>query len=197
MTAAAEDFAFETDCLRLRPLGAEDEALYCGLYTDPDTMRFIGPPLTPERAARSFHTVLRKTADPTNSLHFYAIVEKATQTVVGICGQQPIDATGSRVELGMMLSSKSRSLGYSPEALAAALDMTFAALPIDAVWVQYQPANTAAGRLCDRLGFEPYTDGMDDAIRGSVVRFVHRSNWRRTDTVNKQGKTNVERDQLL
>jgi RimJ/RimL family protein N-acetyltransferase len=183
--------------VELRPLSETDEALYCSLYTDAETMALIGAPLSTERAARSFRTVLRRSANPTDSQHFYAIVEKETQTVVGICGQQRVDATKRRVELGMMLSSLARSRGYSPEAFAAAIDMTFAALPIDTVWVQYHPANAAAGRLCDRLGFVPYADERADSIHPSIVRCVQRSKWHRTDTVNKQGKTNVERDQLF
>ena len=33
--------SFETARLRMRPLDASDEALYCALYTTPGLMRFI------------------------------------------------------------------------------------------------------------------------------------------------------------
>ena len=46
-------FAFETDRLRMRPLRADDEALFLDLYTDAETMRYIGEPLSLERAKRS------------------------------------------------------------------------------------------------------------------------------------------------
>ncbi len=82
-----------------------------------------------------------------------------------------------------MLLSEARSRGYSPEILALAVDMTFTALLIDTVWVQYHPANTAAGRLCDRLGFESYADGALDT-NSVIVRCVHRSTWYHTDASN-------------
>ena len=44
----------ETPRLRLRPLEPRDEAMFCHLYTDPDVMRRILPPLSQEAATQSF-----------------------------------------------------------------------------------------------------------------------------------------------
>jgi RimJ/RimL family protein N-acetyltransferase len=179
--------------VELRPLREADESVYCSLYTDADTMALIGPPLSPERAARSFHTALRRTADPTDSFRCFAVVERATRIAIGLCGQQPIDVAGRRAEIGIMLTRHARERGHSAGAFALLIDVTFAALPIDTVWVQYHPANAAAERMCDRLGFEPYAEGIRDTD-SAIVRRVLRSTWNRTDNVNNQGKTNVERD---
>jgi RimJ/RimL family protein N-acetyltransferase len=49
----------ETPRLRMYALAASDEALFCELFTDMETMRFVGRPLAPVRAAASFRTALR------------------------------------------------------------------------------------------------------------------------------------------
>ena len=44
--------------LCLRPLQPEDEALYVGLYTDPDTLRHVLAPQTGDAARRGFAAAL-------------------------------------------------------------------------------------------------------------------------------------------
>jgi hypothetical protein len=54
---------FETPRLRMHALAASDQALFCELFTDKETMRFVGRPLEPVRAAASFRTALRSHID--------------------------------------------------------------------------------------------------------------------------------------
>ena len=42
----------------LRSMRESDEELYCDLFCDPETMRYIGPPWTRADAARAFRGVL-------------------------------------------------------------------------------------------------------------------------------------------
>ena len=102
----------------MRRLHEDDEALYCGLYTDAETMRFICAPLSPERAARSFRKVLASKTQA-NGPRYFAMFDKATQHVIGLCAIQQPDAEMQRAEVGMMLKSEARARGYATEALHA------------------------------------------------------------------------------
>src|SRR4051794_9023564 len=95
---------FETARLRMRPLDERDEALYCGLYTDPDTMRFICPVLTLERARRSFRKTIQRPR-PTEGAYLFAIIQTHDADVVGVCAAAHVDVSGGRAEVGVMLQS--------------------------------------------------------------------------------------------
>ena len=51
-------FDFETERRRLRTLETGDETLLHDFYTDPETMRFVAPPLSAEQAAGRFRNIL-------------------------------------------------------------------------------------------------------------------------------------------
>ncbi|MBS0193326.1 MAG: GNAT family N-acetyltransferase [Proteobacteria bacterium] len=163
--------------IRLRPPCPADEALYCGLYTDPATMAYVASPLTAAQARASFRSILHD-ADTDARPHIRIVVEKATGKAIGLAGWQPPNLRRRWVELGAMLHADARNQGYSVEAVTLIVDRAFAALPIDAVWVQYQPAHVAAGRLCDRLGMHRLADdAMGGAVHGFIVRTVSRASW--------------------
>ena len=180
----------------MRHLCAEDEALYCGLYTDAGTMRFIAEPWSMERAKRMFSKLIAL-SDARNGPNYFAMLEKDTQRAIGLCAIQRPDAEMQRAEVGMMLNSDARGRGYATEAFAALMTEAFLALPIDTVWVQYHPANTAAERLFIGLGFLPATDvAIGDVHHAQCTRAMLRSAWGALNSVNARGKDNVERHQL-
>jgi RimJ/RimL family protein N-acetyltransferase len=99
--------------MSMRPLSEGDAALFCELYGDPETMRFVGPALSRERAQRSFQFILTsRDSRPARRL-FMAIVEKASQRAIEISAFQRVDTRHRRVETGMMLDSVERT-GSSP-----------------------------------------------------------------------------------
>src|SRR5689334_10346935 len=49
----------ETERFRLRPLAAQDEALYIAIYTDQTLMRYVGDPMPISDARRACHAFLR------------------------------------------------------------------------------------------------------------------------------------------
>jgi RimJ/RimL family protein N-acetyltransferase len=188
---------FDTERLRMRHLVENDEALYCDLYTDPDTMRYIGEPMSPERAARSFRKALAWSRQQPDEPQFFAIQEKATQQAIGLCAIQPFDADTRKVEIGMMLKPEARKQGYATEGLAALVTTAFSALPTEAVWVQYSPEHTAAERLVISVGFAQCADGEIGTVRGAkCVWSVGRSSWRSSNTTNHLGEDDVERDRV-
>ena len=109
----------DTERLRMRPLSKGNASLYYHLYEDPDTMRFVGRPLSRERAERSFRNALASLdCRPVERL-LLVIVEKASQQAIGISALQDFDARRRRIQAGIMLESGSRGRGFGKEVLGA------------------------------------------------------------------------------
>lgn len=146
-------FPVETARLRMRPIGRGDAALYEHLYTDADTMRFIGAPLAPERAARSFRSALAGMRRQPIERLFLTVEEKATRTDIGICSLQNFDAEGRSVQAGVMFVASARAKGYSKEGFVGLIQQVFAQLPVDELWVQFAVDHVAVQRAVLSVGF--------------------------------------------
>jgi RimJ/RimL family protein N-acetyltransferase len=167
----------------MRRLNDGDEALYCSLYTDAGTMRFICEPLTPERAARGFRNSLA-----TSGSMFFTILEKATQYPVGICAAMQLDTSATRAEVGIMLKSDACSKGYAREGLGGLVRQAFLLFPVEKIWVQCSALNPLVERMVCAVGF-----ALDDPVAketGSLLQriwSIHRSSWPSADTTNQWG----------
>ncbi len=163
----------QTENLRMRPVVQGDEALYCWLYTDPQTMRFVGPPLSRERAQRGFRKVLESVERRPIELVLLVIVEKATDRSIGIGAFQDFDLHRHRVQAGMMLGSGARGRGFGKEGLRALIDHAFATFAVDEVWTQHAADNADARRLTISLGLSHNTETGS----GKLVRSAWRHSW--------------------
>jgi len=99
---------FQTARLRMRALSEGDQALFCRLYTDAESMRFIGRPLSMTRALAAFHWTLQSIREESTGPCFFAIVAKASKRAVGLCAIQPVVRTAQRAEIGIMLAPEVR-----------------------------------------------------------------------------------------
>ena len=162
----------------MRPLGPQDSALYCHLYTDQETMRFIGAPMTTERAARSFSTALAgMNRDPIERL-FFIVVEKASRRDVGICSLQNFDAQRRSVQAGVMFVAGARAQGYSKEGFTGLIRQVFAHLPVDELWVQFAADHIVVERAVISVGFERRREeAPGDGQQPHSVWFVRRDSW--------------------
>jgi RimJ/RimL family protein N-acetyltransferase len=171
-------FAFDTERLHIRPLTTSDEALYCSLYTDPETMRFIGPALSAERAARSFQTALRLIQSEPLKDVFLTLALKTTSQVFGICSLQGIDALQHRAQAGIIIASAGRSRGLATEGLSGLMTRAFELLPLDEIWVQIAPDHIIVERLVLSVGFQPRSGAGRPHVRpGQRVWSVLRDSW--------------------
>jgi RimJ/RimL family protein N-acetyltransferase len=161
----------------LRTLEQVDESLYGHLYTDAETMRFIGPPLSAERAARSFRAALALTNRQPARQQLFAVVEIATQRAIGIGSLQGIDPQQRRVEVGIMIEAAARSHGYATEGLACLVQQAFRTLPVDEVQARIAATHTVVERLVISVGFSPHGDMAGDDGRELRLWRVHRGSW--------------------
>ena len=165
----AEDWTFDTPRLHIRPLAAADQQLYAELYSDPETMRYIGAPLTRQRAERSFRKLLG--SDPSSAAGLVlAIVERATGHAIGLCSVQNIDLSSSTAEAGIILRAQARSRGYSREGLGAVVEHAFRTLQLREVWVQISADYAIVRRLVASVGFTRCDGRADGAPRVEVWR---------------------------
>ena len=168
-----------TTRLILRPIRESDEELYCGLFCDPETMRFIGPSWTRAAASRAFHSVLEATrATPPRAL-FLVMVPRDAQEPIGLCSLQNFDPTGRRIEMGVMVASRVRARGIASEALIALIAHAFATLPVDDVWVRIALGHAACERTAVIIGLVRHTVTAPEDLAKNVSRWsAYRDSWR-------------------
>jgi RimJ/RimL family protein N-acetyltransferase len=166
---------FESSRLWLRTLTRTDADLYCGLYTDAATMRFIGAPLSQPRALKTFGTALRQTMGRPVKRLFLAIVTRTQQQAIGICS---IELHGRQAEIGVILCAGSRARGYGTEVTIACITLAFAILPVDAVWLRTSAEHHVAERLAMGIGFSRGAEAGDrDTSDGRRVWSIGRHAW--------------------
>ena len=162
----------------MRFLSEGDATLYCDLYGDPDTMRFVGPPLSRERAQRSFRKALASRHRRPLEQLFLVIVANASKQAIGIGALQDLDARRRRVEAGMMLECESVGHGFGKEGLCALVTYAFAIFPVDEVWIQHAAGNSNAKRVPISLGLSRNTDAAYDNGSGRFIWSAYRESWR-------------------
>jgi ribosomal-protein-alanine N-acetyltransferase len=164
--------------LILRSMRESDEDLYCQLFCDPETMRFIGSPWTRADAARAFRGVLRATrATPPRAL-FLTMVPKDAQQPIGLCSLQNFDPPGRRAEMGVMVASSSRAQGVASEALIALIAHAFATLPVDEVWVRIALDHAACERTAVLIGLAPNAHAAPEDLAANLRRWsAYRGSW--------------------
>src|SRR6185312_5732624 len=98
---------FETERLCAYPVRAADEELFCRLYSDADTMRHIGNPLTWRAASARFQSIVQAPA----SAPYLFTLNSLDGNAVGLCGVVQICVARRSAEVGMMLLPSERSRG--------------------------------------------------------------------------------------
>lgn len=144
--------------LRLRPLGEADRALFCRLYTDPELMRHIGPPLSEADAARRFRAACRRNRDPALRQWIWVLAEAHAQSDIGLLG---LTRQGDAAEIGALLPLPWQGQGYAAEAIAALVEHAFTLPGLARLFTRHRGDHAAAAGLMRKLGFErrPTEDG--------------------------------------
>lgn len=146
----------ETERLLLEPLDESRLEEFCALMADPDTMRYWAPAaFTRDAAERSFQASLARLLEHGFGKRW--VLVKATGAGVGFTetkhfGASCEDVSPEEVELGWMITPGAWGRGYATEAGAAVRDEAFARLGLESVIAVHHPANTASGRVMEKLG---------------------------------------------
>jgi ribosomal-protein-alanine N-acetyltransferase len=140
----------ETPRLRLRPFAAGDLDDLCGLFGDPEVMRYVGNGV---RTREETEASLARMAGHWPRLGFgmWALHDKETGRFVGRCGLQPLADT-PEVELGYTLHRAFWGRGLAAEASAAALRHGFETVGLPRVVAIALPENAASRRVMEKAG---------------------------------------------
>lgn len=172
--------------LVLRSIHELDEELYCELFCDPETMRYIGPPWTRAAAARAFRSVLEATRRTPPRALFLTLIPKETQRPIGLCTLQNIDPVRRQTELGVMLVPAARVQRLATEAMVTVIAHAFAMLPVDEVWVRFAVDHAACERLALRTGLIRHADVSPQDLASNLWRWsAYRSSWRPAAPVSR------------
>ncbi|RKN39669.1 GNAT family N-acetyltransferase [Micromonospora endolithica] len=149
-----------TERLTLRHWRESDLDPWAAVNADPEVMRFLGPPLTPQRstaAARRWQEVLDR-----RGYGFWAVEVRDTGEFVGVTGLDRMDEgmPFSGVEVGWRLARPAWGHGYATEAARAALAYGFDTVGLPEILAVVTAPNARSHALARRLGMT--TDPAED-----------------------------------
>lgn len=143
--------------LSLQPLAREHEALYLGLYGDPETMARILAPLDAAAARRAFQRELAE-----------AEKKPAQRATWAICGQPDGEAFGliglvmdgdAGAEVGVVLAPEHQGRGHASEAISLLASHAFLAMGLRRLHTRHADGHGLARGLMLRLGFRETDTG--------------------------------------
>lgn len=151
----AQGTDIETDRLILRPITAEAAAaLVADRPAATEILRAAIPGDWPHPNLLEFLPQLAGLGDALQPFGALAIVERATNEVVGDIGfHGPPDSDG-RVEVGYSIVPDRRRRGYAAEALAGLVDWTARQAGVREVMARCEPSNVGSVRTLESQGFE-------------------------------------------
>jgi RimJ/RimL family protein N-acetyltransferase len=144
-----------TERLLLRPFAPDDLPALTGLCGEESFWWYgLRRAMTPQETEEFLARITAPYEGPDPALH--AVVERSTGSLVGYAGLSVphfLPEVLPAVEVGWRLGEAFRGRGYATEAGAAALEWGFTTLGLERIISIYEPANTASGKVMDRLGF--------------------------------------------
>lgn len=160
-----------TQCLTLRSLAASDLETYRALYTDSDTMRFIGTSLTAAQAERSFLTAL---AGKSANRQQFLVAELGEPAVaIALCG---LTNHANSVEVGIIMLRAFRGRDLARSTVRLLVSHAFEQFTGDWICVDYDPLNLRAARLFASLGFA-VRSGFAAQNSARSLAWVARDEW--------------------
>jgi ribosomal-protein-alanine N-acetyltransferase len=141
----------ETERLLLRPFARDDLDEFASINADADVMRYIGDGKTQTRAQTEMrlNAILEHWAQ--HGFGLWAVVDRASNTLVGFCGLQYLDNT-AEIEIGYRLAKQFWGMGFATEAAAATLRYAFEVLGLDRIVAVVQPENFASQSVIEKIG---------------------------------------------
>lgn len=144
---------FQTQRLTLREFTFDDTEFILKLLNDPSFIRFIG-----DRNVRSVEDARKYLKGPMvsyerNSFGLWAVEDKASRTLLGMCGLIKRD-TLPDVDIGYAFLPEFHSQGYAFEAANASMGYAKETLKLPRILAIVSPQNERSIRLLEKLGMK-------------------------------------------
>ena len=171
----------ETTRLVLRPIADADLDAFAAMYADPEIMRHLGDGRPLSRAATWRTMALFAGHWALRGYGQWALVEKATGTVIGRAGLwNPEGWPG--LEVGWLLDRRHWGRGFATEGARAALDQAFEVVRADRVISVIALGNVRSIRVAERIGerFERTIALDTPAVAGPIevaIYAIDRDRW--------------------
>lgn len=136
----------------LSPMNLEDAARYAEWLNDIEVaanLVWLERVINTDREKK----ILEKMIDSGNPV--FAIIDSATDQLIGNCGLHRIDHVDRKAELGIFIGNKNYwNKGYGTEATNLILDFAFNAVNLNNIMLEVYAYNTAAIRVYEKCGFK-------------------------------------------
>jgi len=153
-----------SDRLTLRAPTLDDLDALAALWSDPETMRYIGKgvPWARSDVRERLERAIRTHAE--TGMTFWTVVRNDDQTVLGQGGVVPIAFNGPEHELGYRLGRDHWGKGYATEVARLAASYAFDSLGLDRLVAVTYPENEPSRRVLIKAGFR--ATGTSDLYYG-------------------------------
>jgi len=150
----AIEFPLTTRRLRIRPFALADAQALHAVWADPANERFTTDYPAPATVAETREAIAALLAAEPNGP--WAVVERATDALVGDCGLFPADG---EIELAYGFRRDRWGRGYASEAAAACIRAGFEELGLTRIVADiHAGGNPASARVLAKLGFRPWRE---------------------------------------
>lgn len=146
-----------TQRLMLRPFELQDEEAAFAFFCDPDVMRYsLNGPHNSRKPTEDFITTNMNRQGHKGYL-IWAVVERASNEVIGMCGLAEFGHGLTGIELAYRLRKECWSRGYGSEAAMVSVEYPFTEIQLDRLIAAVEPANVASVQVLEKCGFERIT----------------------------------------
>jgi RimJ/RimL family protein N-acetyltransferase len=168
-----------TPRLLLRTFRGDDLPQYAALNSDPEVVRYLGGPLSPEQSTAIAEWAQQLYAS--EGIGLVAVERRTDGAFLGMCGLHRLQSFPDDVEVAWRLAHPYWGCGYATEAASAWVDHAFTVLGLHRVISITDPPNVRSLAVMHRLGmvFERETEVDEDGERFvAVVHAVTADQWR-------------------
>lgn len=178
----------ETARLRLRPLTDDDVDDVVALHSDPDVMRYLGPPAETAEHVRGVLLPRWRDLDArTPGFGYAAAEERATGAFLGWFLFRPPyseDPPPGEIELGYRLHRAAWGRGFATEGSRALVDRGFAELGVERVVATTMAVNLGSRRVMEKVGLRyvrtfaaEFDEPLPGSEHGEVEYALTRARW--------------------
>ena len=151
----------QTDRCKLREHTLEDYSAIVKIYDDESMTKYIQPLFEPKEEKE----YLKNYIDTIYKLFGYGlwlIIDKASGEVIGRAGVETRESCieDKQVELSYQVKKAFQNKGIATEVCLSIIDYTFNTIGKDSVIARVDEDNEASIKVINKLGFEPYKDGV-------------------------------------
>ena len=147
----------ETQRLILRKLEDTDFERMFLMDSDPEVMKYLGPPVESREESKEIIKMIQKQYEE-NGVGRLAVIEKESGLLIGWCGlkllKEPINGYVETLDLGYRFIPEFWGKGYAWEAAKATLDYGFNELKASSIYAFADSENTGSKYILNKMGFE-------------------------------------------